>query len=49
MYNTWEQIRGKGDMKLGSDKERWGRGGKTIHKKQGKDQGHELGRGWKGK
>ena len=26
MYNTWEQVRGKGDMKLGKDKERWRRG-----------------------
>ena len=25
MYNTWEQVRCKGDMKLGRDNERWGR------------------------
>ena len=44
MYNTWKQVRGKGDMKLGRDKEKWGkeegeRGGKTIHGNRKKSQG----------
>ena len=54
VYNTWEQVRGKGDMKLGREGTMKGgeggrgrgRGGKTTHGNQGKGQGgHGFGRG----
>ena len=50
MYNTWEQVRGKGDMKLGRDKERWGRRkGKGEGKQYMGNRGKDRERTWIGK